>query len=808
MEKTTWYKDRKNDDQDEDDRKIGKRGCKGGKVGDKSKKRGKSKIKAVMFVPYTHGRRLAKKLREAEISLEELTGYRLKIVERGGRKLEDLLHRSNPWEGKDCERQNCLPCQTKLVTGKYSNQSCSKRSAVYETWCKNCEDKNGVDSEIIEMKCMTDRIVEMNGGDRQPDGIKREKILFKYVGETARSVFERGHEHLSDVLNLSQKSHILRHYVESHSGEDLDTIRFNMKVIRFTKTAFERQILESVLIQENRHHNLLNSKSEYNRCSIPRITLKMGDSEMKITDKKAEAEMKKEEMLMAKVRDLRKERSRKRGNRRGNPTRKKIRLDEEELETNDVVKVIPNCLKISTDNEDRKRQADQIDRNMQRRKRQKRIGEYFGGCKKNKNYGMVEVILDCSVQETKVDSDACIAIENFGPIIHTVGRDAFDILNVRKDVENDSMIEVIPDDSVQEIRVYRNENDVSKVIEISSPNNHTVGRDDVDVLSGRETNEAYSMVEVIPDDSVQEANIDSNDENDCKVIEIPSLQIHTVGRDDVSVLSRGEKGGNYSMDEVIPDISVQEYRADNNDMNGSSEVASNCKDDEMVQECDDKMTTVTQKCDDNMVEVSQNCDDEKMLRATPDCSDDGGGNLGTASKKTTRYEETIKHLTRIVQVMPDCDVGDVMPNPSVNKMMVRSIPDCDITSQTVGVDKQDLMRGKVGTLPGFDDVGMDDSEVMSDWDMFEGELGMSVSEVTPNCQSDTVQDCEVLERAGVGDSEVKPDCCGSLQNYGMCVRGKVMQDCLQDCEKSTIVENMKTRPPTVMPENVDRVVVV
>ena len=57
------------------------------------------------------------------------------------------------------------------------------------------------------------------------------------------------------------------------------------------------------------------------------------------------------------------------------------------------------------------------------------------------------------------------------------------------------------------------------------------------------------------------------------------------------------------MDEVIPDISVQEYRMDNNDMNGSSEVASNCKDDEMVQECDDKMTTVTQKCDDNMVEV-------------------------------------------------------------------------------------------------------------------------------------------------------------------------------------------------------------
>ena len=87
--------------------------------------------------------------------------------------------------------------------------------------------------------------------------------MSKYIGETARSPFERGFEHLSDVLNLSLKSHMLRHYVDSHMGEDFDSMKFHMKVIRYTRTSFERQILESDLIQKNRGQNLHNSGVVY-----------------------------------------------------------------------------------------------------------------------------------------------------------------------------------------------------------------------------------------------------------------------------------------------------------------------------------------------------------------------------------------------------------------------------------------------------------------------------------------------------------------------------------------------------------------
>ena len=46
-----------------------------------------------------------------------MTGYRIKIVERGGKKLVDILHKANPWAGQDCQREGCLLCKTKIDEG-------------------------------------------------------------------------------------------------------------------------------------------------------------------------------------------------------------------------------------------------------------------------------------------------------------------------------------------------------------------------------------------------------------------------------------------------------------------------------------------------------------------------------------------------------------------------------------------------------------------------------------------------------------------------------------------------------------------
>ena len=91
-----------------------------------------------MFVPYTPGGELAKKLRENEEQVSKITKNRVKIVERTGVKLQDVLTKANPWKGQDCERKNCLLCHTKSKTGKNENQDCHKRSLVYEIKCLTC----------------------------------------------------------------------------------------------------------------------------------------------------------------------------------------------------------------------------------------------------------------------------------------------------------------------------------------------------------------------------------------------------------------------------------------------------------------------------------------------------------------------------------------------------------------------------------------------------------------------------------------------------------------------------------------------
>ena len=129
IEKTSWYKEQKKDEDLEEEEEYREKSRGAGQQREKmekprekmemegkQEKQSRNKIKAVMFVPYTQGSKLAKKLRENEERMEYLTGYRLKIVERAGMKRENILHKSNHWSGENCDRKRCLLCDTKLKT--------------------------------------------------------------------------------------------------------------------------------------------------------------------------------------------------------------------------------------------------------------------------------------------------------------------------------------------------------------------------------------------------------------------------------------------------------------------------------------------------------------------------------------------------------------------------------------------------------------------------------------------------------------------------------------------------------------------
>ena len=106
LEKTTWFRERKRSEMEDEMQMPARKMRSGERMQKKSIARVAGKmvpeIKAVMFVPYTTGSKLAKSLREAEEKLGSLTGYRLNMVEKAGDKLEALLTKSNPWQGLDC----------------------------------------------------------------------------------------------------------------------------------------------------------------------------------------------------------------------------------------------------------------------------------------------------------------------------------------------------------------------------------------------------------------------------------------------------------------------------------------------------------------------------------------------------------------------------------------------------------------------------------------------------------------------------------------------------------------------------------
>ena len=168
--------------------------------------------------------------------------------------LKSLLHRANPWEGSQCGRQDCLVCR------QDKGKSCRQRNVTYTTECLKCQEKGGKKSQ--------------------------------YLGESARTSYERGLEHLRAYNSLKEDSHMTKHWQEDHQGEERP--EFKMRVARKHTSALVRQVHEAVIIEmatENEDINVLNSKGEYNRCQLPRLGIKMGKKCVDEEDSTSEVEI-------------------------------------------------------------------------------------------------------------------------------------------------------------------------------------------------------------------------------------------------------------------------------------------------------------------------------------------------------------------------------------------------------------------------------------------------------------------------------------------------------------------------------------
>ena len=173
-------------------------------VGNKAVGPAQKRVVACMHFP---GGKLAKMLEEEDERYRKGTKTKkIKFVERGGTTIIDILGRKNPWAREGCDREDCLPCSEEK--GKGGN--CQQESITYRITCRECA---------------------------------RRSVKAEYTGESSRTSYLRGKEHMEGLEKESDDNALWKHCVTEHSGEK---VKFGMKVLRSHRSPLTRQIQESV----------------------------------------------------------------------------------------------------------------------------------------------------------------------------------------------------------------------------------------------------------------------------------------------------------------------------------------------------------------------------------------------------------------------------------------------------------------------------------------------------------------------------------------------------------------------------------
>ena len=185
---------------------------------------------APIFIPCTPGSELAKRIKQ----LEENSGkqgkrsFRVRVVESSGMTFRHQLQRSDPWAGEPCGREGCFPCAAE------GGGDCGRSNVTYEISCSECQDPAA------------------------------------YIGETGRTMYSRGKEHLEDYSREKPSSALWEHCQKYH---DSTHVNFKMRCTGKFNKPNPRQITEGVKI-----HNFaglsLNRRSEWKIPVVARMDIR------------------------------------------------------------------------------------------------------------------------------------------------------------------------------------------------------------------------------------------------------------------------------------------------------------------------------------------------------------------------------------------------------------------------------------------------------------------------------------------------------------------------------------------------------
>merc|ERR1712218_515058 len=245
---------------------------------------GRAPIVSLMFVPYSQHSELIRRLKKVEATVSAVTGDKVVLAERSGKKLRDLLHKSDAFGGQKCE--NADQCQICSCEQNKPPYLCEVRNVCYRSFCPIC-------FQTIEAEVRAENDADKEAADDKKIKQRVEKKMKYYIGETHRSAGrDRAPEHIADKLSKSESSHQWKHISTDHVGLEPGDVEFGMQVIRRCRASLEREIFEnvSIFLLGDR---ALNSRAQqsYNRCVVPRLSVMHGDSGAPPVYDKAELEL-------------------------------------------------------------------------------------------------------------------------------------------------------------------------------------------------------------------------------------------------------------------------------------------------------------------------------------------------------------------------------------------------------------------------------------------------------------------------------------------------------------------------------------
>ena len=196
--------------------------------------KGTQQYKAVLFVPPTPNSELAKLMQKREAELNLNSNERIKIIEKGGLKISQILTKADPFPREFCDEPKCPYCHKTIFTTTPEPQKipCNVASVGYRWECQNCE--------------------------------------MVYEGETGRTGRKRADEHIQALRKRTVSSPLVQHENKQHPDSNP---LYKITILKQFHDALSRQAEEGIRIYNTKPSLRINSKNEFNHPKIERVCL-------------------------------------------------------------------------------------------------------------------------------------------------------------------------------------------------------------------------------------------------------------------------------------------------------------------------------------------------------------------------------------------------------------------------------------------------------------------------------------------------------------------------------------------------------